>query len=130
MVRQVHFTVKNFFAKYGVAAAFLFLAFIGGYAIDRSSHDDAVKLRDSQVQACERGNGLRRENNSRMVAHIKDRDTLAEFLRAAAAARQAAGTPLDIETAHRYRSLADSLEKNVTFDKLPLVDCQAAIPRP
>mgnify|MGYP000666338237 CR=1 FL=1 len=63
----------------------------------------ADTLRASQVEACERGNILRGSINE--LTAVVD-----EFLRAAADARAAAGTPVDIDTAARYRSLAYSLE--------------------
>ncbi len=121
--------MSKFFSKYGVAFAFLLLAIVGGYAIERQARSDAHKLWRSQILVCGRSNTLRVENNHRVSAHHIEIKVLQAFLQSATEARTVSGTPKDLETADTYKKLSKTLE-SVTFRMLPLIDCERAYPKP
>lgn len=93
-----------------VVAVLALFTWIGAKA---SAREDA-ELRANQVAACQRGNVARAAINAQAAV-------LSEFLQAAADARRAAGTPLDVQTADRYLELADRLEE------VPVPDCEAVL---
>jgi hypothetical protein len=114
--------------------AFLILAVCGGFAIRSSAHNGLEALYRSQIQACERGNSVRAENNHRILVHQADTKVLKEFLAAAETARKAAyernGAVEDRDAARNYASLITYLNEKVHFNQTPLVNCKKAIPKP
>lgn len=114
--------------------AFVLLA-AGGYlgikqSTNASIRNTAQTLYKSQVEACERGNKLRRESNDRVNDHLAERDVVSSFLLMAAEARERAGTKLDIATAKRYRILAHRLRTTVFYTKIPVPSCESIIKKP
>lgn len=77
-----------------------------------NARDD--QLRASQVEGCERGNLLRYAVNDLTFV-------MQDFLQSAATAREATGTPIDLVTADRYRSLAGQIAP------LEVPDCEATV---
>lgn len=116
--------------RFASAAAFLVLAFLGGWAIHASSEQATDRLYTSQIKACERGNDLRMEFSDRVVANNAVRDTLRAFLVAARDARSAAGTATDLKAAREYERQIETLDKQARFVGVAQVDCFKAIQRP
>ena len=130
MVSQKVEPVKHFVRRYAMAISFIFVAFAGGYTVQLEADRSNERLYESQVESCQRGNKLRTESNQRVQGLSDQRDILAEFLLAAARAREEAGSPTDVRTAAKYRELAEYLDRHVHFNSVPLVDCNKEIPRP
>lgn len=105
--------------------AFVFLAFVGGYAIQQSANRDAELLHDGLIQACERANHRDRAANIRtevmrkvLLAAAESREKEALIAKSEEEAR------VNIEVAERYRELVKTLPV-----ARPL-DCEVVVPRP
>lgn len=108
-------------------AAFLVLAFFGGWAIKSSSDNTAEALHRNQLAGCERGNAVRAESNRRIGQHIAEVKVVRQFLVSARNARLASGTRMDIKTAHQYAHLITNLDR-IHFEVTPLINCKEAYP--
>lgn len=120
---------KKFLSRWGMMLAFLILAGAGMYAVNAQAQNNAQTLYRTQLASCHRANVLRAESNDRVDAHLLERNVLSEFLSSAAAARKAAGTPLDSKAAADYLDLKDSL-KRVQYQRVPTIDCEKTIEKP
>lgn len=105
--------------------AFLFVAFVGGYAIQQSSQRDAELLHDGLVAACERANERDERANQRT-------EVMREVLLAAAENREKEATVIEDpervevvrDVARRYRELAEGLPYSEPLD------CEEVVPSP
>lgn len=118
---------------YAPLVAFLIIAVVGGYALFSVAQGGKDTLYHSQIQACERGNQLRAENNRRVSAHITDTQTLQDFLIAAREARRATYDKTheasDRDAVDEYTRLIIKLD-GVKFLPVPIVDCAHTITKP
>lgn len=126
--------IGHFKAQYGVAAAFVVLALIGGIAIENSASGSADSLYRSQIASCHRANLLRMESNRRISSHEADTSVLRAFLSAAQEAREqnyiASKLKSDNEAAEEYGHLIRVLDKRVVFKPIGLVHCEEAVKKP
>lgn len=107
------------------AIAFLIIALAAGFAIQRSSQNDARLLRDGLIIACERQNDHSVRQNIRT-------DIMAEVLNAAADAREREAAvaenedvkEVSLSVAKRYRELVAMLPY------ANQVDCEEEVPNP
>lgn len=121
--------MKRLLRKYGIALAFLILAFVGGYAVQHSADSQASKLYRSQLASCKRGNVIRSESNNRIKSHEIDRDVLAGFLADAERARKHSGTKNDRRAARQYAKLRQDLKRAKFFYVAP-IDCTTTVIKP
>lgn len=105
--------------------AFIFIAFVGGYAIQQSASRDAELLRQGLLQSCERANLRDEIANQRseimtqvLVAAAESREEEAEF------APTEESKKANLEVADRYRTLAMSVPY------VEPVDCENVVPNP
>lgn len=117
--------MSDFLDRWAPLMAFLFLAIVGGYAIQQSAERDARILREALVDACERANHRDEIANERTAI-------TAEVLLSAADSREReariadsdAERRVNLHVANRYRNLAAELPF------VELVDCEATVPFP
>jgi hypothetical protein len=108
--------------------------FAGAYVISRTTLGvSTLRLRDAQVDACDRGNVLRRESNRRVDAFVVDARNLLALARGAEVARMAAyrqsHNPFDLKAARLYARIVASQE-TLRFRRVALIDCEAVVPQP
>lgn len=121
--------MKAFLSRYGVMFAFLALALAGAYAMNLGDNNADNNLYHSQLAQCEKLNDLKNESNQRVKAHVLEQNALGAFLVSAAEAREASGTKIDKRTAATYRKLSKDV-RSITFDLLPLENCNETVPKP
>lgn len=117
--------MSKFLDTWSPLVAFLFLAIVGGYAIQQSAERDANLLREGLLQSCERANARDEASNKRA-------DIMSAVLTAAAESREreasiaqtAEERRVNLQVAAKYRELADAVPK------VKSVDCEAVVPRP
>lgn len=106
--------MRNMLRVYGVALAFVLLAFFGGWAIQASAQKDARELRGAQVRSCERVNALR--------------ESVASFLKTARDARIAEG---NLEVARGYQRELDRLMSvEHAYPGSARINCEEAFEEP
>lgn len=121
-------------AHHAPAIAFAVLALVGGFSLKEASDHQTGKLYDTQIAGCERNNTIRKESNDRIQAHEADAGVLNDFLIAARNARiasyQAHPTEGDKAAIEEYTRLISVLDAKVKFNRVPLINCKEAIPKP
>lgn len=121
-------------SRHAPAIAFAVLALVGGISIKEQSDHQTDKLYGTQLAGCRQGNTLRTESNRRVESHEADTEVLNEFLIAARNARIASynktRTEGDRAAIEEYSRLIMVLDAKVKFHKVPLIDCNKAIPKP
>lgn len=133
--------MMQFVREHVQAIAYLMVAIAAGVAIDLSAnhtahvsaHEAASVLYHSQIQACHRGNSLRRQINARTHESATSRSVLISFLKSAQRARldsyKLAHEPADLHAAQSYGAQI-AREEQVHFNPVALTNCKQAFPKP
>lgn len=109
----------------------MILALAASVLVSRSDTRHIVAgQRSASIQGCERGNGFRSQANQFVPALDANNQGLLAFIDSAKKARLASGTPDDLQTALEYSEIEARVKFAVHYAKVPLVDCQAAYPKP
>lgn len=133
--------MMDFVRTHAQAIAYLLIAVVAALAIDLSANHTAHTaattaarvLYRSQLQACQRGNKLRRQINDRTHESATSRGVLISFLRSARRARldsyRLGHQAADLRAANAYGSQIKR-EQRVHFTPVLIIDCHEAFPAP
>lgn len=126
--------MRRWLSKNTQLIAFIIVAVATTWGFKAAADSNTDKLYNTQIEICNRNDQLRVESNNRLKAHIIERNTLASFLATARKARlhtyKITHDLSDKHTSYEYLKFIQKLNDKVTFDKLPIIDCKKAIPKP